>query len=100
MRLAFLILVTVSFSSACHDLESLSCDDWQLVDHQPSPTTDDCYITGCSGELCADEPTFSACVWWDEYVCFRSAICTRQDNGVCGWTATEEFEECLESCRS
>jgi Cys-rich repeat protein len=61
----------------------------------PAPS-DECFRTGCSGEICADQDMASACIWLDEFMCLDSAICERQDNGVCGWTMTEEANICME----
>ena len=67
-------------------------------DAPPRARTDDsCVIGGCAGELCADEPLFSPCIWRDEYVCYRDAICARQGNGACGWAQTDELTACLAS---
>lgn len=59
--------------------------------------TDDkpCVVSGCSGQICADEPMFSTCEWREEYACYATATCERQADGVCGWTQTPELEACL-----
>lgn len=58
---------------------------------------DSCMVSGCSGELCADEPRVSPCIWHDAYVCYRTATCERQGDGACGWTPTAELDACLAS---
>ena len=65
------------------------------------PPEGTCRPTGCSGEICADKdtPVFSICLWREEYACYRTAVCERQDNGECGWTKTLELESCLRETR-
>ena len=58
-------------------------------------TLNDCVVTGCSGELCAEEQTMSTCEYREAYSCYDTATCERQANGLCGWTMTEELEACL-----
>lgn len=55
-----------------------------------------CVITGCSGQLCADEDTPSTCEWTDAYACYGDyGVCERDEAGACGWRQTEELIECL-----
>jgi hypothetical protein len=57
-----------------------------------------CFIGGCSSQICSGEEGIgSDCEWREEYACYRTATCERQDDGTCGWTATVELEACLES---
>ncbi len=37
----------------------------------------------------------STCEYREEYGCYKSATCERQDSGKCGWTETEELNSCL-----
>ena len=57
-----------------------------------------CKRAGCSGELCVgvDDNVVSACVWYSRFACYRTAECTVQPDGRCGWTPTEELEQCLD----
>lgn len=55
-----------------------------------------CRVTGCSGQLCADEDLASTCEWREEYACYRSARCERQADGRCSWTMDPALRECLE----
>lgn len=59
--------------------------------------TGDCYVGGCSSQLCTDDPGggVSTCEWRDEYACYSTATCERQGDGQCGWTKTDELEKCL-----
>jgi hypothetical protein len=64
---------------------------------QPQPGQRACVVGGCSGQLCIEEGSggISTCEWRSEYACYRSAQCTRQANGQCGWTDTAELRACL-----
>lgn len=57
----------------------------------------DCFVGGCSGQLCSDqEGLISTCEWRAEYACYQDATCERQADDRCGWTATPELTACLE----
>lgn len=68
---------------------------------EPSPATDDggegapCKPTGCSGIVCSDEEVMTTCEYRPEYECYKTATCTRQPDGECGWTQTPELDACL-----
>ncbi len=58
-----------------------------------------CYVGGCSGQICSDQPAMaSTCEFREEYACYKSNIttCERQANGQCGWTQTAALAQCLE----
>lgn len=63
----------------------------RLVDR----VTDGCVISGCSGEVCADEGHVSSCIWHEEYACYQAATCGRQDDGACSWNQTGTLAACL-----
>jgi hypothetical protein len=57
-----------------------------------------CIAAGCSGQLCIDRDSgggYTTCEWKEEYACYRTAECTRQQDGKCGWTQTQELLACL-----
>ena len=55
-----------------------------------------CYVGGCSSQLCTDQPgAISTCEWREEYACYRDATCEVQADGNCGWTPTAELQACL-----
>jgi hypothetical protein len=58
---------------------------------------DNCVITGCSGQLCAEQEAISTCEWQPKYACYREAVCERQQDGLCGWTQTPTLATCLAS---
>ena len=53
-----------------------------------------CIVTGCSGQICSDREVVTTCEFREEYACFKEAICERQVSGECGWTETEEYNQC------
>lgn len=59
------------------------------------PTQKECIVTGCSGQVCADEEVITTCEFKPQYACFRTAKCERQSDGKCDWTMTEELATCL-----
>ena len=63
-----------------------------------APAANDCFVGGCSGQLCSDhEGAISTCEWRPEYACYQDAdaTCERQPSGQCGWTPTAELNSCL-----
>ncbi|MEX0877289.1 MAG: Gmad2 immunoglobulin-like domain-containing protein [Candidatus Spechtbacterales bacterium] len=55
----------------------------------------DCIVTGCSGQICADEEVITTCEFREEYACYKDAICERQESSECGWTLTPQLAQCL-----
>lgn len=61
----------------------------------------DCVVTGCSGQLCAEEPVASTCEWLPQYACYQSARCGRFGaGGSCAWEPTPALVACLEENRA
>jgi hypothetical protein len=59
-----------------------------------------CFVGGCSGQLCSDQPNMaSTCEWTEAYACYKTAKCERQSNGQCGWTPTQELNMCLSNAQ-
>lgn len=60
-----------------------------------------CAIGGCSSQLCGEEgeveDMVTTCEWREEYACYASSRCEKQADGVCGWTETEEYTQCMAS---
>lgn len=58
-----------------------------------------CFVGGCNGELCADEPLAGPCWGFPEFSCYRDASCGRfgepDVHGGCDWKRTPELAECL-----
>jgi Cys-rich repeat protein len=68
------------------------------------PNTQECIVTGCSGEICAPYPISSTCVWLPEYECLQLTTCELLQSGsgqqTCGFVQTPEYLECLENINS
>jgi hypothetical protein len=65
---------------------------------QPSASAG-CVRGGCSSELCVEhgtEPSFSPCIYRNEYACYETARCERGPDGACGWVRTAELDACLQ----
>ena|SRR3989344_1981033 len=80
-----------------HDAElripvSFDLDSWA---DEPILPSNNCKVTGCSGQLCSDEDILTTCEYSAEYACYKTAECKRQEDGKCGWTPTEELVSCL-----
>jgi hypothetical protein len=64
----------------------------------PEPVLGKCFVGGCSGQVCSDEPgAVSTCEYKPEYLCYKQAVCERQPSGHCGWTETAAFNTCIQS---
>jgi hypothetical protein len=63
----------------------------------PPQSVSACVVGGCSSQLCVEEgdPGMSTCEYRAEYACYRSAVCERQESGLCGWSETPELTACL-----
>ncbi|WP_437671766.1 hypothetical protein [Sorangium sp. So ce131] len=63
---------------------------------EPAP----CVVTGCSGQICADEDSdiVTTCEFREEYACYAEhSVCERGASGECGWRLTPELEACIEA---
>ena len=68
--------------------------------YQESPCNDngECIITGCSSQICAEEPISSDCAYLDWYACFQYSECGNYGlGGNCSWLTTDLFLDCLDS---
>lgn len=82
----------------CSDAEPLSrCASIEAMHSNPFEVVEGgCVVTGCSGQLCAEEPLVTTCEWLPHYACYRSARCGRFGaDGSCGWESTSELAACL-----
>ena len=58
----------------------------------------ECIITGCSSQICAEEPASSDCAYLDWYVCLQDSECGNYGvSGNCSWFMTDLLLDCLES---
>ncbi len=72
-------------------LDALAPDAGTDLDGGAAP----CFVGGCSGQLCADEPLISTCEWTPAYACYAGESCERQADGQCGWTPSASLLACL-----
>ncbi|MBM4388699.1 MAG: hypothetical protein FJ088_13230 [Deltaproteobacteria bacterium] len=57
-----------------------------------------CFVSGCSGEVCASESIATPCWYLDWFKCLQFTKCGNfGPDGSCGWAQTDEFIKCLES---
>jgi Cys-rich repeat protein len=60
--------------------------------------TNVCQVSGCSGEICSEEPVASYCIWEPWYVCLGPEITTCGPfgpDGGCMWQPTAAFFDCM-----
>lgn len=64
-------------------------------------TSDDCLVTGCSGQVCAAREVVTTCEFRPEYACYGDASITSCgcDEGRCDWARTPELAACIERAR-
>jgi len=67
----------------------------QEATYQEPEEKSECRPTGCSGQICSDEEVVTTCEFSEEYACYEKAVCERQESGECGWTETQEFNQCI-----
>jgi eight-cysteine-cluster-containing protein len=61
----------------------------------------DCLRTGCSGQICASEPTVTTCEWRDEYACYRESFAQCACiNGSCGWAPNPDLIQCISQAQA
>ena len=56
---------------------------------------DDCFRTGCSGEICAAGAAASLCIWRPEHECFEDRFCGCH-KGSCGFKDHPQLLQCIE----
>ena len=98
MRFALLLFVVACGSKSAPPAEPAP------VAGEPAPTPvqppgGDCVKSGCSSTMCveAGKEMMTTCEWKAEYACYQQAACTRQPDGQCGWTQSDDLKKCLAS---
>lgn len=68
----------------------------------PSITPSSCVRAGCSGQLCVSSDLsdslngiITTCEYLPIYACYQDAACELQPDGSCGFTPTQELQQCL-----
>lgn len=84
---------------------------WTMVrgcDEPPPPpgpfgcvTDDDCFTSGCNGEICASEALSSTCDRLPEHACYSDPNITSCGcmAGSCGWSNRPALDMCIEEAR-
>ena len=73
----------------CAHVETIVSNEFRVV-------VNDCVVTGCSGEICADHEQPSSCIYRPEYACYRDAHCGHFGPAdECAWEPTDELGLCL-----
>ncbi|MEK7079979.1 MAG: hypothetical protein AAB883_02415 [Patescibacteria group bacterium] len=81
--------------------DSVVVDESTVTPLEPTATpignaVGDCYIGGCSHQICSGEPNMaSTCEYSEVYACYQTATCQRQATGKCGWTETPGLTACI-----
>jgi len=97
--------VMESFPRQCRSAEGvLFVED---VPFDPAPPVSSpapaggCARAGCSAQLCVEAEKaasiITTCEFRPEYACYDNATCERQPTGECGWTQTNELQQCLQT---
>ena len=71
---------------------------FEMLAAQP-PAAKTCIVTGCSGQICADEEVITTCEFRAEYACYKNARCERQSSEKCEWIETEELRACVDKAK-
>lgn len=62
-----------------------------------------CMLGGCSNQICGEEGSLdglvTTCEYRSEYACYSLTRCEKQSTGKCGWTETEEYNQCLSAAK-
>ena len=80
-----------------YDISYEGCSDSDVVIGDECVQDSDCFVGGCSGQLCSAQPdAISTCEWLPAYACYQgSATSCGCNNGFCGWEQTPELAQCL-----
>ena len=56
-----------------------------------------CEVSGCNGEICSQKgrKMISPCVVLPQHQCLKKSRCEVQETGICGWTKTPDYLECM-----
>lgn len=71
--------------------------DIVVGDERECSSDTDCFVGGCSGQLCSrDEEVITTCEWKEEYGCYTLSSCGCID-GKCEWKASDALDSCLDT---
>lgn len=73
----------------CTAVEEFHSNEFEVLDSG-------CVVSGCSGQICAEQAWATTCEWLPQYACFHQARCGNfGPGGACGWEQTPELLACL-----
>jgi eight-cysteine-cluster-containing protein len=74
-----------------------ACTEMACGTDDACSTDADCFVSGCSGQICAGTEVDTDCAWIDEYACYADPAITSCgcQAGSCGWAQTPELDACL-----
>jgi hypothetical protein len=93
------LFMTLAFACACAcvtETERPQGRSGASVQRRSARVVEPCVVSGCSGQICAQQPLFSTCEWRLDHACFAGATCAPLPGGGCGWTMTDELRACLD----
>lgn len=92
-------ITLTSVTPAKNSKTAIGTSDYRLTfDVEKRTVSKQCYVGGCSSEVCSDAPgAVSTCIYREAFACYKTATCERQPSGKCGWTPTKELNTCLAS---
>ncbi|MFP4598865.1 MAG: hypothetical protein ACOC9J_05145 [Persicimonas sp.] len=79
----------------CQPDGSCSATEPSCGDDDECQSDRDCVVSGCSGQVCADEPQATTCEWREEYACYQEYGDCGCNEGSCGWAQTDDLVQCL-----
>ena len=93
-------LIVLVFLSVLLFLTYALIKNKKQINQDPLPVVaNPCIKSGCSGQLCvaaSNSDIISTCEWRDQYACYQTAECKLQSDGQCGFTQTDELNNCLQ----
>lgn len=104
---AFVLLLPAADGGGCGDDEVIIGDDGDDAGGGGNTSTGgsdaggsdgtDCFVGGCSNQLCTDDPNIgSTCEWLEEYACYQLfGVCEADAGGQCGWVQSQELLDCI-----
>jgi eight-cysteine-cluster-containing protein len=73
-------------NTSCNNDNSTVCEVVRdkNIERKSNKSTNNCVISGCSGEICGEEKIISTCLFLPHYKCYKFAKCIKVDS-VCKW---------------
>jgi hypothetical protein len=80
---------------ATHGITTMSGNDNVQLEGRILST--DCVIKGCSDEVCqsVNDPDPTTCDYQAKFICYKTAMCEVQADGMCGWSINSLIFKCL-----